>query len=61
MKQSTFNSLTSHQKQVLNWYNDYRNNFLTVQRFAEYYGFTVEFATAIIDQAKHLHNELGDS
>lgn len=30
------------------FYIEYRNNFLTIERFAEYYQMTVELATAIL-------------
>lgn len=34
---------------------DYFNNFLSVERFAEYYSFTVEEATKVIDEGRELH------
>jgi hypothetical protein len=33
-------------------YLDYVNNFLTVERFAEYYGLSVELANLIIKEGK---------
>lgn len=35
-------------------YLDYTNNFLTVQRFAEYHGISEELAQMIINEAKNL-------
>lgn len=37
-------------------YLDWVNNFLTVGRFAEYYGITVEHANAIIDAGRYSDN-----
>ena len=37
-------------------YLDYWNNFLTVERFAEYYGITKEQAITIINKGKEKYN-----
>jgi hypothetical protein len=37
-------------------YLDWRNNFLTVERFAEYYGITLESANFIIDTGRSIMN-----
>lgn len=39
-------------------YLDWFNNFLTLSCFAEYYGISEEFATALIKEAKRLEREL---
>lgn len=46
--------LNKHQKQVVDWYLDWVNNFLTIERFCEYYGFSIIFATELISEGKHL-------
>jgi len=38
-------------------YLDWVNNFLTVERFAEYYGITTSYAEYVIDLGRK-HNEL---
>jgi hypothetical protein len=38
-------------------YLDYFNNFLTVEYFSEYYGISLEFANALIKEAKRLEDE----
>lgn len=35
-------------------YLEYVNDFLTVERFAEFHGFSVEFATALIEEGRRL-------
>jgi hypothetical protein len=37
-------------------YLDYVNNFLTVERFAEYYDLTIEEANLIIDKGRIINN-----
>ena len=42
-------------------YLDWVNDFLTVERFAEYYGLTVEQADALLRVCKSIYNDsLGD-
>ena len=38
-------------------YLDYFNNFVTVERFAEYYGITETEAFAVIEAGKRIHNQ----
>ena len=38
-------------------YLEYVNNFLTIERFAEYYGFTVIEAEKIINKGRELLNK----
>ena len=38
-------------------YLDYFNNFLSVEAFANYYGFSIEFAQALINENKQWENE----
>ena len=38
-------------------YLDYFNNFLTIEAFAEYYGFSLEFAQNLIKEAKRLEEQ----
>ena len=47
---------TSARWHVAELYRDYANNFLTVRRFAEYYGLDVLRATRIIRVGKYWHN-----
>lgn len=37
-------------------YLDYVNNFLTVARFAEYYGMSIEYANHVIEIGRRLNN-----
>ncbi len=41
----------------LKMYLDWVNNFLTVERFAEYYGLSVEEASKVIDEGRILNTE----
>lgn len=41
---------------VHDMYLDYFNQFLTVESFALYYGFNVDFAKALIAEAKRLES-----
>lgn len=38
-------------------YLEYVNNFLTVERFAEFHGFSVEFANVLIEEGRRLIKE----
>jgi len=38
-------------------YLEYRNNYLTVESFAEHRGISIEFATAMITEGDRLHEE----
>lgn len=37
-------------------YLDYRNNFLSVEGFASYYGLPVELATQLINHAREIYS-----
>ena len=41
---------------VVTQYLDYVNNFASVERFAEYYGYTLDSANFIINQGKQLQD-----
>jgi len=43
-------------QKFVDMYLDWRNNFLTVERFAEYYGMTLESAQFIIDTGRNIMN-----
>lgn len=45
--------MTKEREMFLDWFN----NFLTIERFAEYYGVTVEEAQAIIAKGRQEHEE----
>jgi hypothetical protein len=45
-------------KQLQNMFLEYINNFLTVARFAEYYGFTESEAKQLIDLGHEVHERL---
>lgn len=36
---------------------DYFNNFLSIEAFANYYGFSIEFAKALIKESKRIEEE----
>lgn len=36
---------------------DWFNNFLTIKRFAEYYGMTIDDAKKLIEEGRKLHEE----
>lgn len=38
------------------YYLDYRNNFLTVEAFAEWYGFSMETAKVIVECGRAVSN-----
>ena len=42
-------------KKLINMFLDWKNNFLTVGRFAEYYSLTIEKANEIIDKGRQLN------
>lgn len=45
--------------EILQMYLDWFNNFLTVPRFAEYYGISEEFANEVIETGREtLNNQL---
>lgn len=45
---------------ILNLYLSYVNDFLTVERFAEYYGINVIEANLIIDKGREINNNLAN-
>ena len=45
--------MTNLQKTLETLYLDYINNFLTVERFAEYYGISEDFALALLREAQN--------
>jgi hypothetical protein len=49
------NMLTMHDS-IEALYIEYINNFLTVEAFAEYYGYSVAFATALIAEGKRFND-----
>jgi hypothetical protein len=52
---SNVNISISFTKVVREIYLDWVNNFLTVQRFAEYYGISEDFAIELIGEGRRLH------
>jgi hypothetical protein len=42
-------------KKLINMFLDWKNNFLTVGRFAEYYSLTIDKANEIIDKGRQLN------
>ncbi len=44
-------------KQWRDMFLDWFNNFLTIERFAEYYGITETYARIVIKEGKRLHEE----
>ena len=48
--------MTSREK-IEGLYMDWFNNFLTVDRFAEYYGLTVEQASRVINTGRALNHK----
>lgn len=48
--------MNNFQKYLVTMYLEYVNNFLTVERFAEYYGISEELATLLIKEGKKLHD-----
>ena len=50
--------LNTYQGQLHDMYLEYINNFLTIEKFAKYYGLSVDFAKALIKEAKRLEGEL---
>jgi hypothetical protein len=51
-----FLSITEDEKKI-NFYLDYRNNFLTIGRFAEYYNLTIEKANLLINKGRELNEK----
>ena len=43
---------------ILSLYLDYRNNWLTVSRWAEYYSLTEKQAARVLKQGKKINNDL---
>ena len=48
--------MNDFQNIILGAYLDFVNNFLTIERFAEYYGMSEDFAWSVIDEGRRLHN-----
>jgi hypothetical protein len=44
-------------QQIAAFYLEYLNNFLTVDRFAEYHDLSITQAQALIDLGRQFHNE----
>lgn len=53
--QSWHDAIDSLQEKQMELFLDYFNNFLTVQRFAEYYGLTNCEAVEVIEQGRKSH------
>ncbi len=51
-----FFTITNEEKKI-NLFLDYKNNFLTIEKFAEYYGFELEKANSIINQGRELNEK----
>ena len=50
-------NLNTYQGQLHDMYLEYVNNFLSIERFAKYYGFSLDFAKALIKEAKRLEGD----
>lgn len=51
---------TQEQKEVqklINMFLDWKNNFLTIGRFAEYYNITIEKANLVINEGRELNEK----
>ena len=42
---------------VAKLYRDWLNNFLTIERFSEYYNFTIRKSETIINQGRKYHEQ----
>ena len=49
--------MTKAQKHSIALYLDWRNNFLTLARFAEYYGISEAYASRLIEEGRQLNEE----
>lgn len=45
------------EKNLINMFLDWKNNFLTIGRFAEYYNLTIEKANFVIDKGRELNEQ----
>lgn len=57
VRESDRKSVTYDQKQLAEMYLDYFNDFLTYDRFAEYYGLNIKEATNLIDLGRLAHED----
>lgn len=47
--------MTIFQQSLIAYYLSYTNDYLTLARYAEDLGISIEFARAILKEGKHLH------
>jgi hypothetical protein len=43
--------------ELISQYLDYFNNFLTIERFAEYYAYPIDTANFVINKGRELNNK----
>lgn len=48
---------TTKEEKLINLYLDWKNNFLTIGKFAEYYNLTIEKANFVIDKGRELNEQ----
>ncbi len=52
----TQDKATARPNNYKEYYLEWVNNFLTIEKFAEYYGFSIKTATRIIETGKRLYD-----
>jgi len=51
------NEIQDEEDKLINLFLDWKNNFLTIGRFAEYYNLTIEKANLLIDKGRELNKK----
>jgi hypothetical protein len=54
---NTERKMKTLRQQIAAFYLEYLNDFLTVERFAEYHDMSINQAQALIDLGREFHNE----
>ena len=57
-KSNLIKYLNSNEQTIINIYLIYVNDFISVERFAEYYSLSVDGANLLINQGRNLNNNL---
>lgn len=55
-----YNNLTPVQKQILEWYDEFRNDYLTIEKFAEHKGISCGLATVLFTEARLINANLDE-
>ena len=42
-------------QQLINWYLEYVNDFITIKGFAEFHGVTIQFARSVVEMGREFH------